>query len=200
MLFKLRWHLSVLARSQSANLPERATETKTSGRTEDSEDLSLVRMESNKDPSSMSLSDRIRSWLRLDINRIKSLGIGAILSYSFLSNVNSGICFTVAWLTHVKQTGTMPFAAGQWKKFVAIYVGLWTVYSFLRPLRIALAIALTPFVNRMMDYLVQKLAIQRRQAFFVLLIALFIFTVSSFAMAIWILGGIPTKPTSFTTS
>lgn len=185
---------TVLSRihSQSTNIPETATELEDSRGNEDSEELSLVPVESKKE--ALGFMGRIRNWFKMDKNKLQNLGVGAILSYGFISNVNSGICFTVAWLTHVKRTGMMPFAPGQWKGFVAIYAGLWALYSVLRPLRIALAIALTPLVDRMMEYLVHKLGVERRQAFFLLLIALIVFTLSSFGMAVWILGGIPSKP------
>ena len=142
----------------------------------------------------LSFWGRIRSWFHIDKTRLQNLGIGAFLAYGFVSNVSQGICFTVAWLTHVKQTGTIPFARGQWKAFLGVYAGLWALQNIMRPLRFAIAMALTPLVNRMLQSLTVKLGINKRQAVMLLLFGLAVFTLSSLVTSIWILGGIPTRP------
>lgn len=126
--------------------------------------------------------------------RIKSLGIGAAIAYGFVSCVTYSTCIVIAWLAHVKKTGTVPIAPGQWKTFLVIFAGLYTIQNIIRPLRFCLAIALTPVANSMLDYLEEKLKIKRLQSFFILLFGLTIFTLSSLAVALWLLGGIPTRP------
>lgn len=136
---------------------------------------------------------RVKQWFAVDKRKLQDLGIGAFIAYGFVSNVNSGIMVVIAWLSHVKQTGMIPFAKGQWKAFLAVYAGLWAVQNFLRPIRIAAAIALTPLVNSMLKNLVEKLGIKRRQAVLLMFIGLAVFTMSSLVSAIWILGGIPSR-------
>ena len=157
---------------------------------EDKSEAAGVQGEEKPSPS---LWTRIKGWFRMDKDRLQSLGMGAFLAYGFVSNVNYGVFFTIAWLSHVKRTGMIPFARGQWKAFLGVYAGLWAIQNFLRPVRIAAAIALTPLVNQMLKYLVENLGIERRQAFLLLIFGLAVFTFSSLVTGIWILGGIP-KP------
>lgn len=35
-------------------------------------------------------------------------------------------------------------APGQWKSFLAIYAGMWVVNNFIRPIRVAAAVAISP--------------------------------------------------------
>lgn len=163
----------------------------------DIQEASIEVNEAEKDEeneaSKPSFWGRVKGWFKMDRKRLQDLGIGAFIAYSFVSNVNYGIFFTIAWMNHVKQTGMIPFAKGQWKAFMAVYAGLWAIQNIMRPVRIAAAIALTPLVNRMLDYLVINLGIRRRQAVMLLFLGLAVFTLSSLISGIWILGGIPAK-------
>lgn len=67
-----------------------------------------------------------RPWWKppkVDKEMIAALGFGAFCAYGVISNVNAGILITIAWLTVVKTTGTMPTATGNWPTFLAVYAG-----------------------------------------------------------------------------
>lgn len=162
--------------------------------TEDTPAEDLDKREGDADASKASIWSRVKNLFKIDKSRLQNLGITAFVAYGFVSNVNFGVIFTVAWLTHVRQTGMIPFARGQWKAFLAVYAGLWAFQNFLRPLRIAAAIALTPLVDHMLDNLVTNLGIKRKQAILLLFCGLAVFTLSSLITGIWILGGIPSSP------
>lgn len=130
----------------------------------------------------------------LDKARLKALGIGAFLSYGFVSNLSYGTCVAVAWITHVKRTGLSPLAPGQWGGFLAVYAGLFALQNFLRPLRFTLAVALTPAVNRLMEYVQGRLNVNKGQAFGFLMLVLGVSTTALLGFALWILGGFPPTP------
>lgn len=130
----------------------------------------------------------------LDKAKIKALGIGAVLSYGFISNVSYGSCVAIAWITHVKRTGLSPLVAGQWSGFLAVYAGLWTLQNFLRPMRFGLAVALTPAVNKLMEHIMDSWGWSKGQAFGFLMLVLGVGTAVIVGSAIWILGGFPPSP------
>eukprot|EP00525_Craspedostauros_australis_P008964 CAMPEP_0198118244 /NCGR_PEP_ID=MMETSP1442-20131203/20873_1 /TAXON_ID= /ORGANISM="Craspedostauros australis, Strain CCMP3328" /LENGTH=249 /DNA_ID=CAMNT_0043776467 /DNA_START=68 /DNA_END=817 /DNA_ORIENTATION=- len=76
--------------------------------------------------------------------RLAKLGLSVLLSYGCVSNFSSAIAVSCAWFTFNKQTATSPLAPGQWKGFLAVYAGFYVFTSFLRPLRVAAAVAIAP--------------------------------------------------------
>lgn len=60
---------------------------------------------------------------KLDRQRLAALGLGAVASYGFVSNVTYGGGMAVAWIAFVKQRGLSPLMPGQWKAFLAFYAG-----------------------------------------------------------------------------
>ena len=52
--------------------------------------------------------------------------------------------FHASFRHDVEQTGMSPLAPGQWKPFLAVYAGLWVVTNFMRPIRVAAAVAISP--------------------------------------------------------
>lgn len=46
------------------------------------------------------------------------------------------------------QTGLSPLAPGQWKPFLAVYTGFWVFNNFIRPIRFAAAVTISPFFDR----------------------------------------------------
>lgn len=132
----------------------------------------------------------------LDKAKIKALGIGAVLSYGFISNVSYGACVAVAWITHVKRSGLSPLAAGQWSGFLAVYAGLWALQNFLRPMRFALAVALTPAVNSLMEHIMESWGWSKGQAFGFLMLVMGVGTMAILGGVLWILGGFPPTPST----
>lgn len=113
---------------------------------------------------------------KLDRERLKALGTGAVASYGAVSNVTYGGGMAVSWVGFVKKFGTSPLAAGQWPKFLAFYSAFWMAQNFVRPLRFSLALAMAPAFDRFIDFLASKLGISRPKAFGVYLAILGITT------------------------
>jgi hypothetical protein len=75
---------------------------------------------------------------------------------------------TTAWLAVVRRTGVSPLE-GQWPQFLAIYAGLWVGASFMRPIRLSLALAAAPFVNAFLEATQRRLGVNKGVAFGLLL-------------------------------
>ncbi|GMH33838.1 hypothetical protein BSKO_01672 [Bryopsis sp. KO-2023] len=190
-------------RSSSGEAVGRASVDPDPERKSDGGDSSLVE---STDPGVQSASEaptKPTLWRRfrniflggnLDKEKIKALGIGAVLSYGFVSNLSYGICVVIAWITHVKRSGLSPLAPGQWSGFLAVYAGLFALQNFLRPMRFAVAVALTPAVNRLMERLQKSWGVSKGQSFGILMLLLAVVTTSTMALALWSLGGFPPTP------
>uniref|UniRef100_A0A7S0H113 Uncharacterized protein n=1 Tax=Amorphochlora amoebiformis TaxID=1561963 RepID=A0A7S0H113_9EUKA len=131
--------------------------------------------------------------------RMAALGLGCLLSYGFVSNINVGVITAVAWASFSKQTGLSPLAEGQWLKFVAVQVGIYAVVgNLLRPVRLALAVSVAPMFNKAIAFLQNKLQVSKGLAVF-LNVVLFnvIINISFMCTGIWIaskLVGVPAIP------
>ena len=93
--------------------------------------------------------------------RMSKLGLYALLSYGFVSNVSYITCLIISWVAHGKRSGLSPLAPNQWKAFMVIYAGLWAANNILRPLRFSLAIALSPAFERLIDIVHAKTGFKR---------------------------------------
>lgn len=113
---------------------------------------------------------------KLDRERLKALGTGAVASYGAVSNITYGGGMAVSWVGFVKKFGVSPLATGQWPKFLAFYSAFWMAQNFVRPLRFSLALAMAPAFDRFVDLLASKLRISRPKAFGVYLAILGITT------------------------
>lgn len=92
---------------------------------------------------------------------LAGLGLNAVLAYGFVSNVSYITCLILSWVSHGKLYGISPLAPGQRKNFLAIYGGFWVTNNILRPLRFSLSLVLTPFFNKLVDFVVQKTGFKR---------------------------------------
>ncbi|CAK0896739.1 unnamed protein product [Prorocentrum cordatum] len=94
------------------------------------------------------------------------MGLASVLSYSVTSNASYCLITFLAMLSVMRATGASPLtsqaAAGQ---FVASYAGLWLLNNLIRPLRIALAVAVAPVFNRALDRIESALSVKRGAAF-----------------------------------
>lgn len=127
-------------------------------------------------PSLFSKLKSIFSGEKLDRERLKALGTGAVASYGAVSNITYGGGMAVSWVGFVKKFGVSPLASGQWPKFLAFYSAFWMAQNFIRPLRFSLALAMAPAFDRFIDFLASKLNISRPKAFGVYLAILGIAT------------------------
>lgn len=92
---------------------------------------------------------------------LAGLGLNAVLAYGFVSNVSYITCLILSWVSHGKLYGISPLAPGQRKNFLAIYGGFWVTNNILRPLRFSLSLVLTPFFNKLIDFVVLRTGYKR---------------------------------------
>eukprot|EP01025_Chloroclados_australasicus_P021124 TRINITY_DN22184_c0_g1_i3.p1 TRINITY_DN22184_c0_g1~~TRINITY_DN22184_c0_g1_i3.p1 ORF type:complete len:224 (-),score=13.00 TRINITY_DN22184_c0_g1_i3:374-1045(-) len=128
---------------------------------------------------------------KVDIEKLKKLGSGAIIAYGFTSNVTYGIGVVIAWITYVRQTGVCPLAPGHWQSFLGVYAGIFVLNNIIRPVRFTVAIGITPFVNIGITVLQNKFNVRRSSAFIMMLGLLAATTIAGLAGSIWIFGGFP---------
>eukprot|EP00877_Chromochloris_zofingiensis_P006762 jgi/Chrzof1/2339/Cz11g11160.t1 len=123
--------------------------------------------------------------------KLAEYGLGAFAAYGIISNLNAAVLMTIAWMTIVKQTGMTPLAAGQWPKFLGIYAGLWVGASFMRPIRLSLALAAAPVFNKFMDATQTRLGVNKAVAFSILLAMIAVSSVCLILGIIVVCGGFP---------
>eukprot|EP00798_Chlamydomonas_sp_ICE-L_P019052 gene19052-25653_t len=58
------------------------------------------------------------------------------------------ILITIAWVSVVIATGGTPLLEANRARFVAVYAGLWVSSHFMRPIRLSLAIAAAPTMDK----------------------------------------------------
>lgn len=63
-----------------------------------------------------------------------------------------------------KKNGVSPFAPGQWKAFLAIYGGLWAAMNFVRPLRVWIALGLTPYFDKLVERIRLRCSVKKSVA------------------------------------
>jgi len=96
--------------------------------------------------------------------RLTKMGIFAAMSYNVISHVNSGTTMTIAYYLYSTRTGLSPLEADQWKGFLGFYAGFWVFNNFLRPLRIAGAVALTPRMEALTIRVQSRFQLSRTKA------------------------------------
>ncbi len=96
---------------------------------------------------------------------ISKLGLSVLLSYGFVSNMNSITGLILSWIIFGKATKQSPLAPGQWKGFLAVYAGIWAANNILRPLRVSLAILISPALERFVLFIQKRTGLRRSFAF-----------------------------------
>ena len=86
-----------------------------------------------------------KKWAKFDRATLQTLGVDFVFTYGIVSNLNVALTASLAWAAFSRATGLSPLAPGQLKgygaAYAAIYLSLGTV---LRPVRMALAVSVTP--------------------------------------------------------
>eukprot|EP00798_Chlamydomonas_sp_ICE-L_P003665 gene3665-13738_t len=98
-----------------------------------------------------SLVNRINNFFSqpmIDKERMAKLGFGAFSAYVIISNVNAIILIIIAWVSVVNATGCKPLLEANRARFVAVYAGLWVSSHLLSPIRLSLAIASAPTMDK----------------------------------------------------
>jgi len=131
--------------------------------------------------------------------KLAAMGSSAMLSYGWISNLNACCLTMLSWVTFAKSTGLSPLAAGQWKPFLAVYAGYYvTIGTVMRPLRIAIAMGLTPLFNKFIDQVMERLSCSKYVAFGVtVFLANICGTISLFAIGLRLVTwftGVPLFP------
>lgn len=117
---------------------------------------------------SPSITQRIKKLFggdKMDMQRLKALGLGAVASYGCVSNVTYGTGLSISWIAFVQQTGKSPLMPNQWKPFLALYGGFWAAQHLIRPLRFSLALAMAPVFDRFINWVQQQTKWKRQNAF-----------------------------------
>ena len=96
---------------------------------------------------------------------MKRLGLGAVASYGFVSNVTYGAGLAVSWIGFVRTKAASPLAPGQWPAFMAYYFAFWAAQNFVRPLRLSAALAMAPVFDRFIGFVERKAGLSRSGAF-----------------------------------
>lgn len=107
-------------------------------------------------------------------------GASAVCSYGLVSNLNYCGTLCAAKIIFEKKHAVSPFAPGQWKPFLAIYGGLWVTMNFVRPLRVWIALGLTPYFDRFVERIRSRFGVRKAVAlgitiFFVNVVGTFAF-------------------------
>ncbi|GBF91906.1 hypothetical protein Rsub_04630 [Raphidocelis subcapitata] len=137
--------------------------------------------------------ERAQRWLssgKVDKQKLAEYGLGAFAAYGIISNLNAGVLMTTAWLAVVRRTGVSPLE-GQWGQFLAIYAGLWVGASFMRPIRLSMALAAAPLVNAFLDSTQRRLKVNKGVAFGILLGMIAVGSFTVIFGTIWAVGGFP---------
>jgi hypothetical protein len=141
-----------------------------------------------------SAAARVRAWWanagKIDKAKLAEYGLGAFAAYGVISNLNAGVLMTIAWLSVVRATGFSPLE-GEWARFLGIYAGLWVGASFMRPVRLSLALAAAPGVNALLDAAQRRLRLSRGAAFGALLAMIAVASFVGIFGTIALLGGFP---------
>jgi len=101
----------------------------------------------NEDGSLKSKSDPEDDGLTFK-QKLAKMGLSALLSYGFVSNLSYCVTVSLAWFGFSKKTGLSPLAPGQWKGFLAVYAGFYVFNNFIRPMRLAISIGVTPYFDK----------------------------------------------------
>ena len=94
--------------------------------------------------------------------KLAKMGLSALLSYGWVSNMSYAITLTVSWYTHSKKTGLSPLAPGQWKPFLAVYAGFWAFTNLIRPLRFGISVVVSRYFDTFVDFIQRKSGLGRK--------------------------------------
>jgi len=78
---------------------------------------------------------------------LAKMGLSALLSYGFVSNMSYCVTVSLAWFGFTKKTGLSPLAPEQWKGFLAVYAGFYVFNNIIRPLRVGISIGVAKYFD-----------------------------------------------------
>ena len=90
---------------------------------------------------------------KIDKSTIAALGGAALLSYGLISNVFYVSSLLGAMYTSCKVHALSPLVdKAAMNTFVTTYFGLWMIQNFLRPARMGLSVAISPFTDKIVEF------------------------------------------------
>ncbi len=101
---------------------------------------------------------------KIDRKKLAALGASAVCSYGLVSNINYCGTLCASYIIFSKKYSVSPFAPGQWKNFLAVYGTLWISMNFLRPIRVWLALGLTPYFDQLVEKIRAKFQVKKSVA------------------------------------
>jgi hypothetical protein len=130
--------------------------------------------------------------------RLAKLGLSAALSYGWVSNMSYSVTVSLAWYIFCKQTGLSPLAKGQWPKFLAVYAGFWVFNNIVRPIRVAMAVGISPQFDKFVKGIKERLNCSQGMAVFVtVMLANLVGTLAAMSLGIFLASmaaGVPVFP------
>ena len=130
--------------------------------------------------------------------RLAKMGLSALLSYGFVSNMSYSVTVSLAWFGFSKKTGLSPLAPGQWKPFLAVYASFYIFNNFVRPIRLAVSVGVTPYFDRAVAAIQRKTKLSKSASIgIVVFLANFCGTLTAMSMGILlasIAAGVPVFP------
>ena len=128
-------------------------------------------------------------WARaskIDRSTIAALGGAALLSYGLISNLFYVSSLLGAMYTAVKVHAASPLVdKAAMQTFVTTYFGLWMIQNFLRPARMGLSVAISPFTDKLVEFFRQYVPGNRKPLAF----ALTVFCVNVLGTFAYMFGG-----------
>lgn len=141
-------------------------------------------------PAPSSAKSRLAEWWRrngkLDRKRLSKMGLMCVLSYGFVSNMNAMLLLCSSVYVAMSRTGASPLASGAaLRQFGITYGGLYIISNLIRPLRIALALSISPAFDKFIKNIERTLNCKRGLA--IILTVLLANVVGTFA---FLFGGL----------
>ena len=113
---------------------------------------------SSSSPSpSPSTTSGFKEWWakagKIDRSTIAALGGAALLSYGLISNIFYVSSLLGAMYSSCKIHAASPLVnKAAMQTFVTTYFGLWMIQNFLRPARMGLSVAISPFTDKIVEF------------------------------------------------
>lgn len=118
-------------------------------------------------------------------------GLGTVYVYFAFSSFASTAGLGLTWIAYYHKTSLSPLGPGQWPKFLTFYAGLWTLQQLSRPAKLAVAIAMAPAADRLLNSLSHWLRWSKSFLVVVLLVVQAVLSVALLAVIVSLCGGIP---------
>ncbi|KAK3255256.1 hypothetical protein CYMTET_35550 [Cymbomonas tetramitiformis] len=141
-----------------------------------------------------------RKYAKFDKNTLASMGASCALSYGFISNANYISYLIISVFLAMKQTGMSPLLSQEaFKVFAGLYAvdtpksmfppwppGFFLLGNVLRPLRIALAVTISPFFDKLVKSLESTFKLKKKVYAF----AMAVFLVNVCGSISYLVGGL----------